>query len=1166
VKILELRLKAFGPFTDRVLDLSSGNHGLHVIFGPNEAGKSSALRALHALLYGIPAQTDDAFLHPYGELRIGARLRLLSGEEIDFSRRKATKGSLLGPGDARLEDRALDRYLAGVGAEKFHMFWGIDHARLVQGGREILEGHGDLGEILFAAGSGASHLGALRKQLEEEAAALFAPRGHNRPINQALSHLRELRSGQREATVSADEWVRQDSAAADAEGRIEELTKRMQELTREKSRQDRLKRVLPLLAERKEIRQRLANLGEVVVLAEDFPRRRQDVETALSTAQQQLDRVAEDLREQEEVVAKLGAIPPLAAEADAVNNLYKSVGSHRKAFSDRPRLVGQRAEQRSLAKRLLDELRPDLDIDAAETLRLFIGRRTRIQKLAAERERLNERLEAAHRRHREAKEHAATLVHEASSLPPERNPERLIVAIEETRRRGDAEAEREKATRTAQRIMAQRDAAIRKLQLPASAINKLEELRVPTQAAIARFERRAQELEDEGRVAKTESQRFAKKMRELDSRIESLRTKKAVPTEEDLAAARARRDDAFALLRNQWEKGRDVATEARELLGRGKLIDLYPGTVKAADEVADRLRSEADRVAELAQYLEESQRLHKEALETEAASRRRENDGEELTAAWCKAWKPVLDTPPPMHDARVWREEFDRLLERSEAAVEAQQVQEELNGWIETQLKMLRVALTDLEPTISTAGGLFVTLAAAEKTRQRLEKEDRVRTEHARKTRDNEQELRDAATAVQAAQSEIEAWEHRWEEATRGLVVGGPPPPDDALLALERVDKILRAIDEAASFDARIGGIDSDAESFRSDVGLLAHRLRESEAIETGSEDIWVEGLHERLAAVLQEHERRRQACTLLERLRVDADAAEESVEAAHLTLIALRTEAQCVADGDLLVVEKRSADFRQHQLDVQRIEKELLRGGDGASIEELESLAAGMDMEAIEVHLGDIGTELPEVERELSEARDERASAQAELRRLQGPSAASEKAEEIQAILARLRDDVVRYARLRVASTLLTRRIDDYRLKNQAPLLLRAGALFREMTLRSFERLEADVAEDLPILVGVKPDGTRVPSRGMSEGSLDQLFFSLRLAAVEASCAAGEPLPFIVDDVLVQFDDDRGAAALRVLSDVAARTQVIVFTHHRHVSKCAEALAATAGVFVHEL
>jgi len=1166
MKILELRLAAFGPFTNRVLDLSGGSHGLHVIFGPNEAGKSSALRALQALLYGIPGQTNDAFLHPYGELRVGARLRLSSGDEIEFFRRKAIKGSLLGPGDTRLDDHALDRFLGGVGPEQFRMFWGIDYARLLAGGREILEGHGDLGATLFAAGSGASHLGSLRKKLDEEAAVLFAPRGHNRAVNQAIGHLRDLRSAQRDATLSADEWVGQDRAARDADERVARLTKHEQELSRERSRLDRLKRVLPLLAEREEMRRRLADLADVVLLAPDFPKRRQDAETALRTAQQHLERAAGELGEQEAIVANLGATPPLAAETDAVNDLHKNLGSHRKALSDRPRLVGQRSEQRALAKRLLSELRPDLDIETTESLRVLFGRRARIQKLAAERERLDERIESARRRCKGAQEQAGALARAASSLPPECDPESLVATIEEARRRGDAEAEREKLAQAAKRNAAQRDAAIEKLRLPASLIDKLDELRVPTAAAIVRFEHTAQELDDEARTAKTEHQRLAKTMRELDAKIETLRTKKAVPTEEDLVAARTRRDDAFGLLRDQLEKGRDVAAEACELLGKGKLIDLYPSAVKAADEVADRLRSEADRVAELAQYLEERARLVTEMEEADAGSRRRHKAVEELDATWRDAWKPVLAIPPQIHEARAWCEDFGRLRERSGVVVEARQEQQELDTWIEKQIKSLRVAITALAPTTHPVGGLPMMLAAAEKLRQRIEKEERARVELVRKTRDTEQAICDAEADVRGAEADVEAWQSKWSEATRGLSHGHAPPPDDALVALEGVERILRALEEATGYQTRISGIDRDAESFSADVRALAQRLGNMAATEGGSEDAWVEGLHKRLAAVLQEEESRRQGIVRLERLRAAVAGDKDAVAAASLTLSALREEARFGADGDLVVAEQRSADRRTCQSELTRIEKELVRGGDGASIADLETEAASADKDATDVRLGQIGEELPEVEKTLSEARDARAGAQAELRRLHGPSAASEKAEEFQATLARLRDDVVRYSRLRVAATLLARRIDDYRRKNQAPLLLRAGALFREVTLRSFERLDADVEEDRPILVGVRPDGTRVPSYGMSEGTRDQLFFALRLAAVEASCAGGEPMPFVVDDVLVQFDDDRGAAALRVLADVASHTQVVLFTHHRHVRVGAEALTAPAVVVVHEL
>jgi len=64
VRFLSLDLLAFGPFADEHLDLSAGDYGLHVIYGPNEAGKSTCLRALSQLLYGFDHRSSDNFVHP----------------------------------------------------------------------------------------------------------------------------------------------------------------------------------------------------------------------------------------------------------------------------------------------------------------------------------------------------------------------------------------------------------------------------------------------------------------------------------------------------------------------------------------------------------------------------------------------------------------------------------------------------------------------------------------------------------------------------------------------------------------------------------------------------------------------------------------------------------------------------------------------------------------------------------------------------------------------------------------------------------------------------------------------------------------------------------------------------------------------------------------------
>jgi len=87
-----------------------------------------------------------------------------------------------------------------------------------------------------------------------------------------------------------------------------------------------------------------------------------------------------------------------------------------------------------------------------------------------------------------------------------------------------------------------------------------------------------------------------------------------------------------------------------------------------------------------------------------------------------------------------------------------------------------------------------------------------------------------------------------------------------------------------------------------------------------------------------------------------------------------------------------------------------------------------------------------------------------------------------------------------------------------------------------------------------------------MSSGTRDQLYLSLRLATAE-TYLQGEPLPFIVDDVLVNFDEERTAATLQVLRDMGRHTQVILFTHHRHLAGMAEEMAqAGPGVVVRKL
>ena len=83
---------------------------------------------------------------------------------------------------------------------------------------------------------------------------------------------------------------------------------------------------------------------------------------------------------------------------------------------------------------------------------------------------------------------------------------------------------------------------------------------------------------------------------------------------------------------------------------------------------------------------------------------------------------------------------------------------------------------------------------------------------------------------------------------------------------------------------------------------------------------------------------------------------------------------------------------------------------------------------------------------------------------------------------------------------------------------------------------------------------------------TLDQLYLALRLAGIEQHVEANEPIPFIVDDALINFDDERAGAALDLLADLSEKTQVVFFTHHSHLLELARQRIGSGTLFEHRL
>jgi len=86
-----------------------------------------------------------------------------------------------------------------------------------------------------------------------------------------------------------------------------------------------------------------------------------------------------------------------------------------------------------------------------------------------------------------------------------------------------------------------------------------------------------------------------------------------------------------------------------------------------------------------------------------------------------------------------------------------------------------------------------------------------------------------------------------------------------------------------------------------------------------------------------------------------------------------------------------------------------------------------------------------------------------------------------------------------------------------------------------------------------------------MSDGTRDQVYLSLRLAALEQYIKNKEPIPLIVDDILINFDDRRAKATLNIFEEISDNTQILFFTHHARLVELAEE-NKSGRVVIHEL
>ncbi len=458
-------------------------------------------------------------------------------------------------------------------------------------------------------------------------------------------------------------------------------------------------------------------------------------------------------------------------------------------------------------------------------------------------------------------------------------------------------------------------------------------------------------------------------------------------------------------------------------------------------------------------------------------------------------------------------------------------------------------------------------LAAIERAESVLQSHDRdVQQRHhlAEQCRQAEQVDAQDRSRLEEAEERLATWRRDWAAKMDKLGYENDVTPAQADDLLAEHQALQDALARLRADRDRLEAIDRDAARFAIDAADLARRVGADCDDQPAARR--ARGLADRLQEARDVERKKRD----LSRER-DGEARQlAAAESEHLRAMArldsLCKEAGCASHDELPAAERRSRDRGGLEDGLRRCEESLFAAGSGANLAEFAAMVEGRPVEELRASIARLDEEIGRLDREYVAEREAIAIAENELKRMDGGDESAELIEKSHSVLAKLHDDVTRYATLKLAAEVLQRGIDRYREKTQGSVVARAGHLFSELTGHSFAKLAIDDDEGRAVIRGVRPNGNNLDVKAMSDGSHDQLYLALRLASLESWLQSHEAIPLIVDDILLNFDDRRALGALRALAELSRKTQVLFFTHHRHLAELAMENLPADVAFLHEL
>lgn len=1131
MRIQRLSLERFGHFTDREFDFGSGDDGdFHIIYGPNEAGKTTTMEAALRLFYGFPNRSRDrndyAFKHPRKNLQVSATLDL-DGAVRRFTRLPKQQGSLVDEVGVALPEAALSAHLAGLLEPDYRRLLCLDDETIERGGEEIANAQGDIGRLLFSAAAGVADLSTVLDGVRGQADEIWKKGGRKTRMAELKRTLSDLDRQIKDRDVTASAWKVLKKDLTRAQETEQEARKARDDLNTLKARIDGQRRALPLIGEIAALEAAIAPFSDHPDQLDFDPERLIELRSAHGIASQNIERLAGEIAELTKQRTSVSVDPALSELGAVLTDLEDLFSRDRTAHLD---LARRQSEERD-AKAAMTQAQRDLGVVSAD-----VDPQTLVLSAAD-----IATLEAARQALRDAIAQEASEARELNDLREKVSTSEQAVQEGATEGQGAPRISDVLLRFDADQLAPKYAAACQAIE--AATLKANRSLGALTVGAVA-FEA-LPNCPSSLIQATTWAERH-------DALCNDLRTSKA-KRDDHRADCAARRAQADALIRGANIVSDTAAADLfrqREALWSEHLAAMTPQTAAVFHD-AQRAHDTATE-ARFGQARELGQLRQIEQAEAEATARAAQADKgiTALTRERDNIEQAVRDATAQVgFSAGMPPAEWLAWVIRHEAAEgEAQTLGEiqEANGTVLQRAEALHAALSELLPfsPVDLETALTAARRGAEQERAQAEK------------------LSNAAEALRQARRDFSRREERWKRAEQNVGaaretwqaltsahLSGAVSPDNLMASLEPLRELREHEKTRAAAAQRVSAMQADQARFSKEVEALAHthgveakptaaetyaELKEMaaqaqvarHAVETLEQDIEAaahekDQNEEKLRGVAQEVEAiaavfpDSKSLTDIDRLRHVAAQAQQAIEGRATLSKLRRTILSELNVDDIAVAREQLADVS----------------------------AAGLDA-AIESNRSD----LDHAEETLTQAIRDRTTAEHALSQVKGDGEIAALVEQKATVELELEQAAMDHLELSLGHYLASDAIRRYRDSHRSGMMTATEQCFASLTQGAYPSLITQIDKDAEVLLAVDRNGTSKRAAEMSKGTRFQLYLALRAAAHEQLVAQGTKLPFFCDDIFETFDEDRTSAACRVMETIGNRGQAIYLTHHRHV------------------